>query len=139
MENKIRKKKSPSQKLRVTIGRKVIQEKNATETFLSTLNALGPDMITAMNDIRIDGLPLVVTSTDNRRQMRKLGERWFVCTHMPTKIKKVFLERIAKRINVKIKVELIHDCDVNGQVSDIPSVISENKRVTMGTLVDYFH
>lgn len=106
MEKKIRKKKSPALTLRVTIKRKVIQEKNSTETFLSAIKALGPEQVANLKDIRMEGMPLVVSSMDCRMQMRRLGEGWFVCTHMPTKSKKSFLERIAKQLNVKIKVEM---------------------------------
>ena len=107
MESKVRKKKSPAFKLRVTIRRKVIEEKNATETFLSAIRALGPEQIARLEDIHIEGLPLVVASKDYRMQMNQLGDGWFVCTHMPTKSKKAFLERIAKQLNVKIKVEML--------------------------------
>lgn len=106
MEGKIRKKKSPALSLRVTINRKKIQEKNATETFLSAINAIGPERVASLKDIRIEGMPLVVTSMDCRMQMRRLGKGWLVCTHMPTKSKKSLLERIAKQLDVKIKVEI---------------------------------
>lgn len=106
MENKVRKKKSPALTLRVTIRKKVIQEKNATETFLSAIKAMGPERVAGLKDIRIEGYPLVVPSMDYRMQMRQLGKEWYVCTHMPTKSKKVFLEKIAKQLDVKIKVEM---------------------------------
>ena len=107
MEGKVRKKKSPALSLRVTINKKKIQEKNATETFLSTIKALGPEQVANLQDIRIEGFPLVVASMDCRMQMRLLGKGWFVCTHMPTKSKKSLLERIAKQLDVNIKVEII--------------------------------
>lgn len=107
MEGKVRKKKSPALSLRVTINRKKIQEKNATETFLSAIKALGPEHVANLQDIRIEGFPLVVSSMDCRMQMRQLGKGWFVCTHMPTKNKKSLLERIAKQLDVNIKVEII--------------------------------
>lgn len=106
MEGKVRKKKSPAFLLRVTINKKKIQEKNATETFLSTIKAFGPELVANIQDIRIEGYPLVVASMDCRMQMRQLGKGWFVCTHMPTKSKKRLLERIAKQLGVKIKVEI---------------------------------
>ena len=112
MEKKVRKKKSPALTLRVTIKKKVIQEKNATETFLSAIQAMGPEQIASMFDLCIEGKPLVVSSNDYRMQMRQLGKDWFVCTHMPTKSKKSFLERIAKRLNIKIKVEMFQSSDV---------------------------
>lgn len=112
MEGKVRKKKSPALSLRVTINKKKIQEKNATETFLSTIKALGPEQVANLQDIRIEGFPLVVASMDCRMQMRLLGKGWFVCTHMPTKSKKSLLERIAKQLDVKIKVEMFQNVDI---------------------------
>lgn len=106
MEGKVRKKKSPALSLRVISNRKIIQEKNATETFLAAIKALGPEHVANLQDIRIEGYPLVVSSMDCRMQMRQLGNGWFVCTHMPTKSKKALLERIARLLNVKIKVEI---------------------------------
>lgn len=106
MEDKVRKKKSPALSLRVTINRKKIQEKNATETFLSAIKALGPEQVANLQDVRIEGFPLVVSSMDCRMQMKQLGKDWFVCTHMSTLVKKSLLEKIAKRLDVKIKVEI---------------------------------
>lgn len=106
MEKKERKKKSPAQVLRVTINRKHIQEKNSTETFLASIKVLGPERVATLTDIRVEGFPLVVLTKDCRMQMRQLGKDWFVCTHMSTLGKKSLLERIAKRLDVKIKVEI---------------------------------
>ena len=103
MERKIRKKKSPAQVLRVTINRKQIQEKNSTETFLACIKKFGAEQVAALPDIRIEGFPLVVSSRDYRMQLRQIDKRWYVCTHMPTKSKKSFLERIAKQLGIKIK------------------------------------
>ena len=109
MEKKERKKKSPAQVLRVTIHKKQIQEKNSTETFLACIKNLGPEKVAALQDIYVEGLPLVVPTKDYRMQMRQLNKYWFVCTHMPTKSKKSFLERIAKQLGIKIKVEILSE------------------------------
>lgn len=107
MEKKERKKKSPAQVLRVTINRKQIQEKNSTETFLACIKKFGAEDVAALSDILVEGLPLVVPTKDDRLQMRQLDKHWFVCTHMPTKIKKSFLERIAKQLGVNVKIEIL--------------------------------
>jgi hypothetical protein len=109
MENKVRKKKSPAQVLCVTINRKQIFEKNSTETFLACIKMLGVEKVAALTNIIIEGLPLVVPTKDHRLQMRQLDKHWFVCTHMPTKSKKSFLERIAKQMGIKIKVEILNE------------------------------
>lgn len=107
MEKKERKKKSPAQVLCVTINRKQIQEKNSTETFLACIKKFGVEKVAALPNLNVEGLPLVVPTKDSRLQMRKLDKHWFVCTHMPTKSKKSFLERIAKQLGMKIKVEIL--------------------------------
>ena len=109
MEHKIRKKKSPAKVLRVTIRGKLILEKNSTETFLASIKKVGPEKVAALPNIRVEGFPLVVSSKDYRMQLRKIDEQWYVCTHMPTKSKKSFLERIAKELGIKMKVEILDE------------------------------
>lgn len=107
MEKKERKKKSPAQVLRVMINKKQIQGKNSTETFLACIKKFGAEIVAALPNNHVEGLPLVVPTKDSRLQMRQLDKHWFVCTHMPTKSKKSFLERIAKQLGIKIKVEIL--------------------------------
>ena len=109
MEKKERKKKSPAQVLRVTINRKQIQEKNSTETFLACIKKFGVEKVAALPNVNVEGLPLVVPTKDFRLQMRQLDNHWFVCTHMSTNNKKSFLERIAKQLGIKIKVEVLSE------------------------------
>lgn len=103
---KERKTKSPAKVLSVTINGKQIQEKNSTETFLMCIKKLGAEKIASLPSIRTGGLPLVVPSMDYRLQMKQLDRKWFVCTHMSTKEKKVLLERIANLLDVKIEIEI---------------------------------
>ena len=102
-----RKIKSPAKVLRVTIDGKCVQGKNSTETFLMCINMLGAERIAAMDDIRTEGLPLVVPSLDKRLQMKQLNNNWFVCTHMSTSLKKIRLEQIAQRLGVNMEVEIM--------------------------------
>lgn len=106
MNNSARKAKSPAKVLEVKINGKIVKEKNSTETFLSVLRILGPQRIAGMRDIRVDGLPLVVSSKDYRMQLSALDKHWYACTHMPTLSKKNLLEKIAKLLDIKIKVEV---------------------------------
>ena len=106
MEYKEKRIKSPAQVLRVTIKGKCIQERNSTETFLACINMLGAEKIASLQNIRTGGLPLVVSSKDNRLQMKPLNGKWFVCTHMSTKGKKSLLEQIAKQMGINMKVEI---------------------------------
>ena len=109
MENKERKKKSPAKVLRVTIKGKQIQEKNSTETFLACIKMFGAEKVASLPEFLIEGLPLVVPNKDYRLQMRQLDKHWFVCTHMPTINKKGLLDRIAKRLGIKIKIEILSE------------------------------
>lgn len=106
MSKSIRKTKSPAKILEVKINGKLVKEKNSTETFLSVLRILDPKKIAEMKDVKIEGLPLVVSSKDYRMQLSALDNHWYACTHMPTKSKKNLLERIAKLLDVKLKVEM---------------------------------
>ncbi len=106
MSSPKRKAKSPAKILEVKINGKIVKEKNSTETFISVLRILGPEKISEMKDVKIEGLPLVVSSKDYRMQLSALDNYWYACTHMPTKSKKALLERIARLLNVKIKVEI---------------------------------
>jgi len=106
MENRVKRVKSPAKVLRVTIKGKCVQEKNSTETFLTCIKMLGAEKIASLQNIKTGGLPLVVSSKDNRLQMKPLDNKWFVCTHMSTKGKKSLLEQIAKLLDVKLKVEM---------------------------------
>lgn len=101
-----RKKKSPALIMIVNVAGKRVKEKNSTETFLSVLRILGPETIASMKDVKVDGLPLIVTNKDYRLQMKKLDDNYYVCTHMPTSYKKSLLERLAKRMNVVIHIVL---------------------------------
>lgn len=101
-----RKKKSPALIMKVNIAGKKIKEKNSTETFLSVLRVLGPSEIASMKDVKVDGLPLIVSKKDYRLQMKQLDNEWYVCTHMPTTYKKRMLEKLANRMNIDIRIKL---------------------------------
>ena len=107
MENREKRVKSPAQVLRVTIKGKRVQEKNSTETFLTCIKMLGAEKIASLQNIQTGGLPLVVSSKDNRLQMKPLDNKWFVCTHMSTKGKKSLLEQISKQLRIKMEVEIL--------------------------------
>lgn len=102
--NSERKKKSPALVMKVNIAGKRVKEKNSTETFLEVLRILGPQTIASMKEIKVDRLPLVVPKKDYRIQMNELGGGYYACTHMPTMCKKRLLEKIAKKMNVDIRI-----------------------------------
>ena len=104
-----RKVKSPAKVMVVKINGRTVQEKNSTETFLSVLRILGPHRIAEMKDVRVEGLPLVVSSKDYRMQLSVIDNHWYACTHMPTLSKKRLLELLAQKLKVNILVTIKND------------------------------
>jgi len=106
MENKIKRKKSPAKALKVIIKGKTVEGNKATDVFVNAIKMIGPANIAELNKYTVDGLPLIVSKRDNRKQMNFLGKQGYVCTHLSTIGKKSFLERIGQDLNIKIKVEI---------------------------------
>ena len=106
MERK-RNPKAPSKALVVRLGNAEIKESTATATFVAVIKEIGPSVVANIPDIKVEGLPLVVSRKDYRMQLSKIDEHWYVCTHMPTANKKSLLERIANKLGLEIEVDLI--------------------------------
>lgn len=104
---KQRKPKAPSKALAVRLGNTIIKEQTATETFVAVIKEIGPSEVANIPEIKLEGLPLVVTHKDYRMQLNKIDENWFVCTHMSTANKKSMLERIANKLGLDIEVNLV--------------------------------
>ena len=111
MEQVLKKKKSPAKTLHVIIKGKVVEGKNATDVFVNAIKKIGPNKIAELTNYSVDKLPLIVQKKDNRKQMNSLGKQGFVCTHLSTIGKKSLLERIAKQLGIKIKVEILNGYD----------------------------
>lgn len=107
MEQKLKRKKSPSKTLKVIIKGKAVEGKNATEVFVNAIKIIGPKKIVELTKFTVDKLPLIVKEKDNRKQMNSLGKQGFVCTHLSTIGKKSLLKRIACSLNIKIEVDVI--------------------------------
>ena len=104
----VRKPKSASKALQVTFkDGTVIQRNTATETFVDVIRYFGPKEVSELSEFMIEGLPLVVPHKDYRMQLSKIDDNWFVSTHMSTAGKKRLLEKIAKRLDKDIAVQLI--------------------------------
>ena len=102
-----KKKKSPAKTLNVIIKGKAVEGKKATDVFVNAIKKIGPNKIAELTNYTIDKLPLIVQKKDDRKQMNSLGKQGFVCTHLSTIGKKSLLERIAKQLGIKIKVEIL--------------------------------
>ncbi len=112
MENEIKRKKSPAKTLKVIIKGKVVEGNKATDVFVNAIKIIGPAKIAELNKYTVDGLPLIVSKRDNRKQMNSLEKQGYVCTHLSTTGKMSLLERIAKDLNIKIKVEIFQNMDI---------------------------
>lgn len=106
MENELKRKKSPAKTLKVIVKGKMVEGNKATDVFVNALKLIGPAKIAQLNKYIVDGLPLIVSQRDNRKQMNSLGKQGYVCTHLSTIGKKSLLERIGQSLNIKIKVEV---------------------------------
>jgi hypothetical protein len=106
MEKESKRKKSPAKALKVIIKGKMVEGKKATDVFVNAIKIIGPAKIAELNKYTIDGLPLIVSKRDNRKQMNSLGKLGYVCTHLSTIGKKSLLERIGQSLNLKIRVEV---------------------------------
>ena len=94
---------------------KVVEGNKATDVFVNAIKIIGPAKIAELNKYTVDGLPLIVSQRDNRKQMNSLEKQGYVCTHLSTTGKKSLLERIAKDLNIKIKVEIFQNIRADAQ------------------------
>ena len=106
MEKEAKRKKSPAKTLKVIIKDKAVEGNKATDVFVNAIKMIGPAKIVELNKYTVDGLPLIVTQKDGRKQMNSLGKQGYVCTHLSTIAKKSLLERICRSLNIKIFVEI---------------------------------
>lgn len=106
MEQESKRKKSPAKNLKVIIKGKAVEGNKATDVFVNAIKIIGPVKISDLKKYTVDGLPLIVSKRDNRKQMNSLGKHGYVCTHLSTTGKKSLLERIAQSLNLKIRVEV---------------------------------
>ena len=113
MEKEVKRKKSPAKTLKVMIKNKAVEGNKATDVFVNAIKMIGPAKITELNKYTVDGLPLIVSKRDNRKQMNSLGKQGYVCTHLSTIGKKSLLERIGQALNIKIKVEIEEPSEQN--------------------------
>ena len=100
--------KAPPMKLRITFSDgTVIFEKNATETFIKSLQYIGLQKISELKSITISGYPLVsIYENKYSRQVRNL-DGYFIETHSSTKQKAHFLDSIGNLLHVDILIDIV--------------------------------
>ncbi|MGD0651268.1 MAG: hypothetical protein ABSA97_09045 [Verrucomicrobiia bacterium] len=97
--------KAPKSTLRVTLPTgDIVEEYFAADTFALAIKALGIDKVRSLN-ITETGIPLIDSTKHPQYSQRKV-DGWYICTHSNTHRKKEVLERIAKKLGVRIKIEV---------------------------------
>jgi hypothetical protein len=98
--------KGPRTRLRVTFdGGPTIEEYYAADTFALALKRMGFDRVVALG-IKERNVPLVGDIKSDQYGQRRVDGK-YVCTHSSTPEKKETLERVAKRLGVSLKVEIM--------------------------------
>jgi hypothetical protein len=92
--------------LSVMLSGKKIQEKTASDTFITAIENMGIERVASLGK-KLSGIPLLsnVKSTGYHTQ-RKCGS-WYVTTHSSTKNMKILLEEIGRSLKIPIQVEIV--------------------------------
>ncbi len=98
---------APPSRLRVSFpDGKVIEETFAADTFAKAIQAMGVNKVRHMN-LRMKGIPLI----DSVKRDKKCGQReiqgQYICTWAMTSEKKELLDKIARQLRIRLKVEII--------------------------------
>ena len=98
--------KGPKTRIRVTFddGQK-IEEYYAADTFALALRRIGFPRVEGLKLLR-GKVPLVGNTKSDQYVQRRVDGK-YICTHSSTKEKKETLEEVAKKLGVKLKVEII--------------------------------
>ena len=96
------KRRAPNKRLRVTMPNgTTIERPKATDTWVAVILELGPDLV-----MGVDYEELLVSTTKEFRQGIK-HDQYYISTDYSTKVKKERLDRIAQRLGVQLKVEIV--------------------------------
>lgn len=100
---------APKTGLRVTLpdGR-VIAHPKASDTFIDTLLAIGIDRVRPLG-VKFCKIPIISNTRDKKygHAQHDVGNGWMILTHSSTADKKKMLDKIAKALNLNMKVEII--------------------------------
>jgi uncharacterized protein YukE len=101
----IKGKRGVRKRLRVTFGDgRTVEEHLAADTFVETLRLIGfPKVMTP--GFRVRGIPLVSRTPSDSYQQRRV-DGYYVTTHSSTAEKKEMLETLARRLALRLRVEM---------------------------------
>ncbi len=99
--------KAPKTGIRVTFADGAqIDEYYAADTFALALQKIGLARVEALG-LKPRGVPLVGAAKSDQYPQRRIDGK-YVCIHSSTAEKKEILERVAKKLGVGLKVEILH-------------------------------
>lgn len=99
--------RGPRTRLRVTFGDgTVLEEHQASDTFALVLSRFGLARVEAMG-IRVRNLPLVGSVKSANYASQNEIEGKYICHHSDNRSKKRLLEKIANRLAIPVKVEVV--------------------------------
>lgn len=101
--------KVPATRLRITLADgRVIQESQAAETFRQFVMMIGPERVRSLGMTQCK-VPLISNTLDKKykRAQKPVGNGWYLMTNSNTQTKKRDLENIARKLNIKVKVDII--------------------------------
>lgn len=100
---------APKTGLRVIMpdGR-VIAHAKAKDTFITTILAIGIERVRPLG-MKFCKIPIISNTRDKKygRAQHDVGNGWMILTHSSTADKKKMLDKIAKALNIKLRVEII--------------------------------
>ena len=100
---------APKTGLRVTLpdGR-VLAHAKAKDTFIEALLSIGIERIRPLG-VKFCRIPIISNTRDKKygKAQHDVGNGWLILTHSSTADKKKMLDKIAKALNLAIKVEII--------------------------------
>jgi hypothetical protein len=101
--------KAGATRLRVTMpDGTVIAEPKSTQTMCRVVQAIGVDRVRGLG-MKLCKVPLIANTLDAKYGSTQLplGNGWYVITHSSTVDKKKILDKIAKSLGLKMKVEIV--------------------------------
>lgn len=100
---------APATRLRITFSDgRVIQESQAAETFRRFVMEVGPERVRSLG-MKQCKIPLISNTLDKKyqRAQKPVGNGWYLMTNSNTLTKKRDIERIARELNIKVKVDIV--------------------------------
>jgi len=99
--------KGAATRLRITFSNgKIIEEKYASETFVLAIVHLGLDKVNTLN-IKLNGINIISRQPHEKYSQTKV-DGYYIMTHSNTEKKKQLIEKIARKIGIVVKTEIIH-------------------------------